>query len=73
MACLLKNEPASYWYRARLSRRGGAVVKASLNRAIVRYHRPEARRSIHDQDEGGVKSIGGPNRRPLKRSRMSCG
>ena len=34
MACLLKNEPASYFYHARLNRRDGAVVKASLNRAI---------------------------------------
>ena len=39
-ACLLKNEPASLRYVARLTRRGEAVAKASPNRA------PES----HDQD-----------------------
>ena len=34
MACLLKNEPASSWCVARLTRRGEAVAKASPNRAI---------------------------------------
>ena len=35
MACLLKNDPASYLVRARLSGKyRGAVAKASLNRAF---------------------------------------
>jgi hypothetical protein len=33
MACLLKNEPASCCCVARLTRGGGAVAKASPNRA----------------------------------------
>ena len=34
-------------YRARLSRRDEVAAKASLNRALVRWDRPETRRSIH--------------------------
>lgn len=59
--------------RARLSRKYGAVAKASLNRAIVRRGRPETRRSSHDQVEGWVIPTGGPNRPPLKSWRMNCG
>ena len=62
--CLLKNEPASYDCM-RVSRRDGAVVKASLNRRLVCSHRPEARRSIHVRLSG--KITGGPNQRSLKR------
>ena len=60
-------------YRARLSRRYGAEAKASLNRALVRWHRPETGWSSHEQVEGGVESTGGPNRRSLKRPRMTSG
>ena len=44
-------------YRARLSRRDEVAAKASLNRALVRWDRPETRRSIHEQVEGEVKLI----------------
>ena len=60
-------------YRARLSRRDVVAAKASLNRALVRWDRPETRRSIHEQVEGEVKLTGGLNRRSLKRPRMTCG
>ena len=47
-------------YRARLSRRDVVVAKASLNRAKVRWDRPETRRSIHEQVEGEVKFVETP-------------
>ena len=61
------------WYHARLSGRHGAVAKASLIRAIVWCHRPETGWSSHEQVETGVQPSGGPNRRSLKRPRMTCG
>ena len=71
---LLKNEPTSVLYVARLSPRGDeATVKASLNRAFVAYTRPETRRASHDQDEAHVKVRGGPNPRAVQHSGMSCG
>jgi len=51
----------------------GAVVKASLNRALVAVHRPETRWSIHGQDETSVRTRGGPNRLGEKTHRMNCG
>ena len=50
-----------------------AEVKPSLNRAQVTCNRPETEWSIHDQDEVGVKSNGGPNSLSLKRHGMNCG
>ena len=43
-----------------LTYRGG-IGKPSLKWATVAGNRPEARRSIHDQDEGKVTLTGGPN------------
>ncbi len=52
----------------------GAVAKASLNRAtLVARHRPETRRSSHEQVEAVVTHRGGPNSRLLKKSEMTCG
>ena len=53
--------------------RDEAKAKASLNRAIVRYDRPETGWSIHGQSEGEVKFTGGSNRVRFKTYRMSCG
>lgn len=51
----------------------GAVLKASLYKAIVTAYEPESGWSIHDQDETWVKLSGGPNRLMLKNQLMSCG
>ena len=48
-------------------------AKASLNRAIVVYDRPETGWSIHGQSEGEVKFTGGSNRVRFKTHRMNCG
>ena len=73
-AFLLKNEPTSVLYVAWLTPCAGeATVKASLNRALVAYTRPETRRSIHVQDEVPRKRNGGPNPRAVQHSGMRCG
>ena len=50
-----------------------AEGKPSLKRAIVRGHRPEARRSTHGQVEAQVTLSGGLNQLTVKRYWMSCG
>ena len=59
--------------RARLRKKPEPKRKRVLRGRKVRVCRPETRRSSHDQDEVRVKPYGGPNRRSLKRPRMSCG
>ena len=59
-------------YVARLSLRGGAVAKASVNSARVAWIRPETGRSTHGQVEALVTQRGGPNPFELKIVGMSC-
>ena len=50
----------------------GAEAKASLNRAKVKWHRPETEWSSYGQVEVYVKVNGGPNEGAFKRSSMNC-
>ncbi len=45
---------------------GGAIAKASLNRALVAFSRPETKRATLGQDEALVTQSGGPNVSTLK-------
>ena len=63
-------------YMARLSIkkiRSRREIESEKGESEVIYNRPETEWPIHVQDEGRVKSIGGPNWLSLKRHRMRCG
>ena len=49
-------------FNSKIKPLGVVVAKASLNRALVIGHRPEAGRSSHGQAEASGNGCGGPNR-----------
>ena len=52
---------------------GGAVAKASLNRAVVAGIRHETMRATHGQAEAKLILRGGPNTPMLQNWVMTCG
>jgi len=73
MACLLKNEPASYaWSRVKRVK-PRSQSESESERARVAMCRPETGRATHDQGEGPLTRTGGPNPSLLQKAGMSCG
>ena len=73
-ACLLHNEPVSYFVRLAKFLWNGAAAKASAKRATLSHGvDPKRRRSNHGQVEADLTVRGGPNRLTLKSYRMTCG
>ena len=71
---LLKNEPTTYCFVARLSPSG---AKPQGNQVLigdlVANSRPETGWAIHDQDESHREMGGGPNPLAVQHKGMSCG
>ena len=74
-ACLLKNEPTTYYFLQSKSIKDEGIGKPSVNSAKIyaEDNRPEARWAYHDQGELRRNPKEGPNRLAVQNYRMSCG
>jgi hypothetical protein len=73
IACLLKNEPASYFVLQVKRVKPRSRSESESERARVARSRPETGRATHGQGEGPLTRTGGPNPGLLQKAGRSCG